>query len=102
MKKFLLILLVLVTTVSGAIVGALVTLRYLEDKPGYQSIDAHQQALPVRLAMDTAYRVPGLNFESAARLVTPAVVHIRTVYGPGNFSLNPLELMANPHAQSSG
>ncbi len=103
MKRALLILLVLVASVVGAMVGALVTLRYVEDKPFYKSIVAHQQNFPVRLTMDSGYRVPvGLNFEIAARLVTPAVVHIRTVYGPGNFSLNPLELLANPHAQSSG
>lgn len=31
-----------------------------------------------------------------------AVVHIRTVYGLGNFSLNALDNYLNPHAQSSG
>lgn len=103
MKRILLISLVLVASVIGAVVGALVTLRYVEDRSSYSSIVERQQNFPVRLTSDSGYRVPaGLNFEVAARLVTPAVVHIRTVYGSGNFSLNPLELLANPHAQSSG
>jgi len=81
----------------------LVTLRYAEDRSSYKSIVDRQQNFPVRLSVDSGYHVPaGLNFENAARLVTPAVVHIRTIYGSGNFSLNPLELLANPHAQSSG
>jgi Do/DeqQ family serine protease len=103
MKKILLISVVLVASAIGAVIGALVTLRFSSDRSAYNSIVERQQSFPVRMASDSSYRVPaGLNFETAARLVTPAVVHIRTVYGPGNFSLNPLELLNNPHAQSSG
>jgi Do/DeqQ family serine protease len=103
MKRVLLILLVLVASVVGAVVGALMTLRYVDGRASYKSISDHQQSFPVRWSTDSNNHIPaGLNFETAARLVTPAVVHIRTVYGPGNFSLNPLELLNNPHAQSSG
>lgn len=103
MKRILLIGLVLVASVVGAVIGSLFTLRYAAEIPTYNSISDHQVNLPVRWSGDSASRVPaGLNFEAAARLVTPAVVHIRTVYGPGSFSLNPLELLSNPHAQSSG
>jgi len=103
MKRALFIFLVLTASVIGAVVGALVTLRYAQDRPAYHSIIERQQNFPVNWSRDSGTRVPpGLNFETAARLVTPAVVHIRTVYGPGNFSLNPLELLNNPHAQSSG
>jgi len=103
MKKILLISLVLVASVIGAVIGALVTLRYSENRSSYNSIVERQKNFSVKWFNDSNSHVPaGLNFETAARLVTPAVVHIRTVYGPGNFSLNPLELLNNPHAQSSG
>ncbi len=103
MKRILLILLVLAASVIGAVIGSMLTLRYAADAPAYNSIVERQKNFPVHWSNDSVSRIPvGLNFETAARLVTPAVVHIRTVYGPGNFSLNPLELLANPHSQSSG
>jgi serine protease Do len=103
MKRVLLISLVFVASVIGAVIGAWMTLRYSNDRSFYNSISEKQQNFPVRWLSDSIARVPvGLNFETAARLVTPAVVHIRTIYGPGNFSLNPLELLNNPHTQSSG
>ncbi len=103
MKKILLISLVFVTSIIGAVIGALVTLRYSDDRASYNSIVERQKNFSVKWSNDSNSHIPaGLNFETAARLVTPAVVHIRTVYGPGNFSLNPLELLNNPHAQSSG
>lgn len=94
---------VLLASGIGAVVGSLLTLRYVGETPNYNSIVERQQRFPIRLVNDSLYRAPsGINFEVAARLVTPAVVHIRTVYGPGSFSVNPLELLANPHSQSSG
>lgn len=103
MKRILLIALVLVASVVGAVVGSLFTLRYAAEIPAYNSISEHQMNRPVRWSGDSVSRVPvGLNFEAAAKVVTPAVVHIRTIYGPGSFSLNPLELLSNPHSQSSG
>ncbi len=103
MKRVLLISLVLVASVVGAVIGSWMSLRYSDNRSLYNSISERQQNFPVRWSNDSMDHVPaGLNFEAAARLVTPAVVHIRTIYGPGNFSLNPLELLNNPHAQSSG
>ncbi len=103
MRKFILISVVLISSIIGAVIGSLITLRYAGETPTYNSVAERQLHFPVRWINDSSARVPaGLNFEAAARLVTPAVVHIRTTYGPGNFSLNPLELLANPHAQSSG
>jgi Do/DeqQ family serine protease len=43
-----------------------------------------------------------MDFRSAARSVTACVVHIRTSYGPGDFSVNPLELYFENPARSSG
>lgn len=104
MKRWLLVALVVVSAFIGAVIGAMFTIRQFADQPSYTSIEQHQntRALPVS-KIDTGYRVPhALNFEKAAKLVTPAVVHIRTVLGMGSFSLNALDSHMNPHAQSSG
>jgi Do/DeqQ family serine protease len=103
MKRSLLFLLVLVSAFIGAVSGTYLTLRYIGNTPAYNSIEERQNLKTVHYSSDSSYRVPaGLNFEAASKLVTPAVVHIRTVLGPGNFSLNPLELYSNPRGQSSG
>jgi Do/DeqQ family serine protease len=104
MKRWLLIGLVVVSAFSGAVVGSLLTIRQLSVIPSYNSIDRYQNARAMAVAkFDSAHRVPsGLDFERAAKTVTPAVVHIRTVLGLGSFSLNALDSYMNPHAQSSG
>ena len=104
MKRALLILAVILSAFIGAILGILYTVRYLDVAPAYVSIEDHQKSKSVNYRGDTSFaKVPaGLNFEVAAQLITPAVVHIRTIYGPGNFSLNPLEKYSNPEAQSTG
>lgn len=104
MKRSLLFLLVLCASLIGAVSGVLMTLYYLESKPSYTSIEQRQNlALANYSRPDSSIKAPaGLNFELAAQQVTPAVVHIRTIYGGGQFSLNALEHYLNPHAQSSG
>jgi Do/DeqQ family serine protease len=84
--------------------GAMVALRYVElPATEYLSIDGRQQTVLAGRPVDTAYRVPaGMDFRSAARSVTACVVHIRTSYGPGDFSVNPLELYFENPARSSG
>jgi serine protease Do len=103
MKRSWLVLLVICSAFIGAMVGTLFTLKYFSRETGYNSIEQRQNLKTVNFSLDTSYRVPtGLNFESAAKSVTPAVVHIRTSYGLGGFSLNALDSYMNPHAQSSG
>ncbi|MFN7492178.1 MAG: trypsin-like peptidase domain-containing protein [Cyclobacteriaceae bacterium] len=103
MKRALLILLVICSAFIGAIVGALFTIRYLGDQPTYTSIEQRQNLKIVNHLSDSSSRFSGaVNFEFAAKAVTPAVVHIRTVFGLGSFSLNALDSYMNPHAQSSG
>src|SRR6266850_6806561 len=104
MKRALLILTVILSAFIGAILGILFTVRYLDVTPAYVSIEDHQKSKAVNYRGDSSFaKIPaGLNFEVAAQLITPAVVHIRTIYGPGNFSLNPLERYSNPEAQSTG
>jgi len=103
MKRSLLILLVGCTAFIGAIIGSIFTLRFIDIDPSYNSIEARQNLKLTNYRVDSSLRVPaGLNFENAARLVTPAVVHIRTVFGSGRFGLNALDSYLNPHAQSTG
>lgn len=93
MKRSLLILLVLlIVACLGGIMGSIFTVRYIntENSP-YNSIDERQQLVLASRSRDTTYNVPdGLDFLEAAKKVTAGVVHIRTGYGPGTFSLNPL------------
>jgi serine protease Do len=106
MKRSLLILIVLVIVAClGGVMGSIFTVKYLNVEPSpYNSIDERQRLVFTSNASDTAYNIPqGLNFLAAARKVTAAVVHIRTGYGPGNFSLNPLLEYERPvHSSGSG
>src|SRR5271154_4118797 len=103
MKRALLILTVVVSAFIGAILGILFALRFIHISPSYASIEERQKSRLANFSDSTLGIAPeGLNFEVAAKLVTPAVVHVRTIYGPGNFSLNPFDQNPNPHAQSSG
>lgn len=106
MKRSVYILLVLVIVAClGGILGSIFTIKYLEfGNSPYRSIDDRQRSVLTSRGIDTTYEVPdGLNFLAAARKVTAAVVHIRTGYGPGNFSLNPLLEYDRPvHSSGSG
>lgn len=105
MKRSLLILLVICSAFIGALIGTIFTFRYLSSVPQYNSIERRQDMRLANNAVDSIrnFSLPqNLNFEAAASLVTPAVVHIRTILGPGNFSLNALDTYLNPQAQSSG
>jgi len=103
MKRSLLILLVVCTAFIGAIIGSVVTLRFYDAGSAYNSIEERQNLRLTNFSNDSSNRNQEvINFEAAASKVTPAVVHIRTVYGGGKFSLNALDSYLNPHAQSSG
>jgi serine protease Do len=104
MRRSLIFLLVLCSAFIGAVLGTIFTIRYLDVDPVYYSIEDRQNSKLInRISYDSTITVPReLNFEFASRLVTPAVVHIRTNYGKGDFSLNPLDSYFNPPAHSSG
>lgn len=104
MKRSLLIILVIVAACVGGILGSLVTMKFFGlSNAAYKSIEERQQSVLTGYSNDTAYQVPaGMNFLSAANKVTSGVVHIRTSYGPGDFSVNPLELYLESPARSSG
>lgn len=101
---FILLLLVIVACLGG-VLGSIFTIRYLDVEPSpYTSIEERQKLVLASNQFDTTYDVPhGLNFLTAAKQVTAAVVHIRTGYGPGNFSLNPMMDYDHPiHSSGSG
>jgi serine protease Do len=106
MKRSIYIFLVLVIVAClGGILGSIFTIRYLNiESAPYSSIDERQRLVLASNSYDTSYTVPqGLDFLAAARKVTSAVVHIRTGYGPGNFSINPLVDYDRPiHSSGSG
>jgi serine protease Do len=103
MRRSLFVAVILVTAFIGAIIGSLVTLRYFDPGAPYESIEERQNLRLTNYQFDTTRRLPAvLDFGFAARMVTPAVVHVRAVYGPGDFSLNPLDSYFNPPARSSG
>ena len=104
MKRALLILTVIISAFLGSILGIIFTLNYIDRGPIYNSIAERQKSYLINYVKDSTREIlsAGLNFESAAKMITPAVVHIRTVYGSGNFSINPLEHYFKPQAQSSG
>ncbi|HZI23685.1 MAG TPA: trypsin-like peptidase domain-containing protein, partial [Chryseolinea sp.] len=104
MKRSVLIILVVLSACIGGVLGSIVTLKFLDDyATGYQSIEGRQNSILTRYSVDTSYQVPrDLNFLSTAKSVTPSVVHIRTSFGPGEFSVNPLEFSLESPARSSG
>jgi serine protease Do len=102
-RSILLILVTVVIACIGGVVGSILTIRFLnEETATYSSISDRQQLVLAANKLDTAFRVPkGLDFLTAAKEVTAGVVHIRTAYGAGEFSLNPLQNFEQP-ARSSG
>ncbi len=103
MRRFLIILVVVVASFIGAVTGAVLTLRYLEGIPNYSSIETRQNLSFAKMTPDSSRMAAILpNFEYAAKMITPAVVHISTTYGPGDFSLNPLDLAYGREFHSSG
>jgi serine protease Do len=104
MKRFLLVAVVLVAACIGGVVGSIYTARFIDySSASYNSIEERQNLVLTNYKTDTSYNVPrDLDFLATAKSVTPGVVHIRTSYGPGDFSFNPLEFRHDWSARSSG
>ncbi len=106
MKRSIFVLVIMAAAGIGGILGSMITLRYFNKyNPSYNSIDARQQLLLTNYSKDSSvrYSVPKeLDFRNAAKVVREGVVHIRTSYGTGNFSINALQYNFDPHARSSG
>lgn len=97
MRRILFLALVLISALIGGVIGSYYTVRYFDNIPDYTSIAERQK---VRLPGGTGSTT--LNFESAASQVTPAVVNVNAVFGPGEFSLTPMDLSFDPMARPSG
>ncbi len=105
MRRWVFYLFIIIVAFVGAVAGSLVTLSLVERTVPYQSIEERQKARLANYLPDSSHRAlvpPGLNFQAAAKMVTPAVVHIRATYGAGDFSLNPLEHYLSGPTHSSG
>jgi serine protease Do len=101
-RNFAFFLLVLIVALVGAVGGSMLTLKLVDQIVPYQSIEDRQNLRLTNFLSDSGRRLTGINFLTAARAVTPAVVHIRATYGAGDFSLNPLEHYLNAPTRSSG
>jgi serine protease Do len=99
-----LILIILLVTVAGGMIGSILTVKYLDFSIApYSSITNRQELQLTNVSLDSGFRVPrDMNFMRVADHVVSGVVHIRTAYGPGMFSLNPLELYYKEPARPSG
>lgn len=104
MKRSILILVVILAACIGGMLGSIFTLRFFDfPNTSYQSIEGRQQSVLTGYSPDTSYNVPGgMDFLRTAKKVTSGVVHIRTSYGPGDFSVNPLDLYFEAPSRSSG
>lgn len=103
MKRYVLIIIIGLTACIGGVVGSIVTIRFfgVATTP-YTSIDARQQLVLAGYRPDSVQVPQELDFLSTAKRVTPAVVHIQTSYGPGDFSANPLQHYFDSPSRSSG
>jgi Do/DeqQ family serine protease len=104
MKRSILIIIVSLAACVGGILGSIFTVKFFDlySSP-YQSIEGRQKSILTGYSPDTSYQIPEqLNFLSTAKKVTSGVVHIRTSYGPGDFSVNPLEFYLESPSRSSG
>jgi Do/DeqQ family serine protease len=97
-------LLILLVAITGGVIGSWYTVHYLDSiSTPYSSIEDRQRMKLANFDNDTTHRVPvGMDFLAASKKVVSGVVHIRTTYGSGMFSLNPLELYYKAPARSSG
>ncbi|GIV37877.1 MAG: serine protease [Cyclobacteriaceae bacterium] len=92
---------VLVAAVGGT-AGALVTLYFSGAENAGQSVTEMQQMMLTRHSADTSGWPEIQRFRPTSKQVARAVVHIRVSFGPGMFSLNPLEYRYQPPMRSSG
>lgn len=104
MKRNVLVLVVLLAACIGGVIGSIFTIRFFSPvTSSYPSIEERQNLVLANYSKDTVYRVPReLNFISPSKNVTAGVVHIRTSYGRGEFSVNALEDYFDRPSHASG
>ncbi len=92
---------VLVAVLAGT-AGAMVALYITANQNEEPSVTRLQQMVLTRYHTDSATTLQLQRFRPVAKNIARAVVHIRVSYGPGNFSLNPLEYRYQAPMRSSG
>jgi Do/DeqQ family serine protease len=97
------VVIILLAAIAGGMVGSILTFRLVDFSiTPYVSV-AERQTLFTTYRTDSLYRLPReLDFRASSGRVIPGVVHIRASYGPGAFSLNPLEYYYQNPTRSSG
>lgn len=100
-----LFIIVLGSSMIGAMISAAIVLSYVQNNKdyGYSSISNRQSEVSSNVNFNKDLSLPNsLDFVSAASEVTKSVVHIRSVYSGGSSSLNALEGFFRGQTQSSG
>jgi serine protease Do len=104
MKRYLFVFIIIIAAFMGGVIGTIYTAKFLDyAAPSYSSIEQRQLLVHTNQSTDSTLHVPQeLNFLTTAKQVTTGVVHIRTSFGLGDFSFNPLEFRHDWSARSSG
>ncbi len=93
------------SALTGAVVAFILIMIFLPagTSPKYTSIDQRQKQVALTGNFDSVLiSSEKADFVYAANKVIPGVVHIRTLYSSGRYSVNPLENMFRAPARSSG
>src|SRR5687768_15228395 len=98
MKRSIFFVAIVLIACIGGVLGSFFTIQYLGiSNLNYASIEERQKLVLTGRPADTSFNLPNnINFLTTANQVVPGVVHIRTGYGPGVFSLNPLQHYERP------
>ena len=106
MQRRLFLLSIMLAAVVGGFISVIIAQYFVQPlpyTPPYQSIEDRQNIKLTRSVTDSNFTIPnGLNFVSAAENVIEGVVHVRTYFGSGNYSINALERYFNHPSRSSG
>ncbi len=105
MKRSHIYLGMFLSALIGALVASFVVIRFAGplQNAGYNSISDRQQQIQLTGMMDSSLiDYGGLNFTFASNKVIPAVVHIRTLYSSGRYSINPMNNYYRSPSRSSG
>ena len=102
MKRSAFVITIVLASCTGGILGSLLTLKYIDSITPYNSIHEHQKLLTGYNRDSSSKVLKEVNFTEATKRVVSGVVHIRTAYGAGEFSLNPMQHYRDGPARSSG
>ncbi|MEM7106987.1 MAG: trypsin-like peptidase domain-containing protein [Bacteroidota bacterium] len=108
MKNSYVFLAMFVSSLFGALLAGAIILSYVNpasQSPILQkkSISDRQNETAFAATFDSSHIIPkGVNFIDAAENVTAGVVHIRSSYSSGGYSMNPLDGFFQNQSQSSG